>query len=172
MSLEQALAFTLPAEGGFVDNPADHGGATNRGVTQRVYDQYRAGLHLPIQSVAQLSNSEVSDLYHTLYWNPAHCFALATRLGIAHMDWAVNHGVTGAIKTLQQACAVLPDGIFGPHTLDAINAQSETSIVNEYLLLRREWYQQRAKDHPDQAEFLAGWLKRVDQLAAYVGGLA
>lgn len=38
---EPALAFVLRWEGGFVDNPADPGGRTNKGITQKVYDAWR-----------------------------------------------------------------------------------------------------------------------------------
>ena len=39
---DASLPFILRWEGGFVDHPADRGGATNKGVTQRVYDAWRA----------------------------------------------------------------------------------------------------------------------------------
>jgi len=40
-AFETALPFVLRWEGGFVDHPADPGGRTNRGVTQRTYDAWR-----------------------------------------------------------------------------------------------------------------------------------
>ena len=42
MSFRAALPFVLRWEGGFVHHPDDPGGATNQGVTQRVYDAWRA----------------------------------------------------------------------------------------------------------------------------------
>ena len=51
------LAFVLQAEGGFVDNPADPGGATMHGVTQAVYDAYRAKLGLDPRSVALIADN-------------------------------------------------------------------------------------------------------------------
>ena len=41
MMFERALTFVLRWEGGYVDHPADPGGATNYGVTQRTYDAWR-----------------------------------------------------------------------------------------------------------------------------------
>ena len=38
-AFESSLPFILRWEGGFVDHPADPGGRTNKGVTQKVYDQ-------------------------------------------------------------------------------------------------------------------------------------
>jgi hypothetical protein len=40
-AFNRALEMVLHHEGGFVDHPADPGGATNRGVTQATYDAYR-----------------------------------------------------------------------------------------------------------------------------------
>lgn len=37
----EALPFVLRWEGGFVDDPDDRGGLTNKRVIQRVYDAYR-----------------------------------------------------------------------------------------------------------------------------------
>ena len=95
MSLTQALAFTLPAEGGYVDNPDDDGGATDHGVTQHVYDFYRAAKGLPVQSVAQITDAEVHDIYQTKYWIAGHCGELGDALGVCHFDWCVNHGEIG-----------------------------------------------------------------------------
>ena len=36
----EALKFVLQWEGGFVDDVDDHGGRTNKGITQAVYDAY------------------------------------------------------------------------------------------------------------------------------------
>ena len=41
-SYNDALAFVLRWEGGFVDDPRDRGGRTMKGVTQNVYNAWRA----------------------------------------------------------------------------------------------------------------------------------
>lgn len=146
---EQALAFTLREEGGFVANPLDHGGATCRGVTQGTYDAYRRGRELSLAPVAQIQDPEIQDIYRQMYWEPAQCDALPAALGICHFDWAVNHGVAGAAMTLRQ-CG-----------LD----------WRRYEQSRRDWYRARVQAHPDQQVFLKGWLGRVDRLDAYVEGL-
>jgi lysozyme family protein len=43
--------------------PADPGGATNKGVTFRVYDAYRARRGLPRQDVRHITSAEVADIY-------------------------------------------------------------------------------------------------------------
>ena len=39
-NFEKALELVLHHEGGYVDHPKDPGGATNYGVTKKVYERY------------------------------------------------------------------------------------------------------------------------------------
>lgn len=172
MSLAQALAFTLKEEGGYVDDPDDHGGATNHGVTQGVYDSYRRGLGVAPGDIREMSAQETADIYRTVYWAPAHCEELEPRLGVCHFDWAVNHGVTGALQTLQLALALPADGVFGPATRAAVDFANAEAAIARYLAARRTWYLDRVKDEADQARFLDGWLGRVGRLQAYLETLA
>lgn len=168
MSFSQALAFTLKEEGGYVDDPMDHGGATNHGITQSAYDIYRLNNGLGPRSVRNIEDAETTDLYRNLYWIPARCGELETRLGICHFDWAVNHGVVGAVHTLQEALGVAPDGMFGSATAEVAACADAAKSVVRYLALRRAWYLARVKAQADQRRFLAGWLARVDRLQAYL----
>ena len=171
MSLQTALAFTLKEEGGFVDHPNDPGGATCQGVTQVVYDKYRLSVHEMNQSVEYISPGEVHDIYFGEYWMPSHCDELSEKLGIAHFDWSVNHGVSQALITLQGVLGVSQDGIFGPDTLTAIDAMEENTLISSYLNARRTWYRNRVVAYRSQADFLTGWLNRVDNLQTYLNQL-
>lgn len=168
MSFAQALAFTLKEEGGYVDDPRDRGGATNQGVTQATYDRYRRGKGLTPRDVRGMDSDEVADLYQSLFWSPAHCDALARPLSICHFDWAVNHGVPGALRTLQGALGVAADGVFGPDTQAAADAADPMPTVARYLGLRRAWYLAHVEAEPDQGKFLAGWLARIERLQTYL----
>ncbi|MGA9855748.1 MAG: glycosyl hydrolase 108 family protein [Gammaproteobacteria bacterium] len=168
MSFPQALYFTLVAEGGYSNQNNDHGGATNCGITQPTYDKYRAGLGQELQPVSEISSSEVMDCYQRLYWTPARCDIMSTALGVCMFDWAVNHGVDGATKTLQEALGVEADGVFGPSTRAALAAQDHDELWREFNSRRREWYQADAAHDPSQQGFEKGWLQRVDRLDAYV----
>ena len=170
-SLSTALAFTLKEEGGYVDNPSDHGGATNHGVTQATYDTWRDSHQQRRQSVRKIADGEVQGIYGEMYWVPGHCQALSPALAIAHFDWCVNHGCVGAIATLQQLLHITADGVFGSATAAALAAQDDSRLWLGYDELRREWYRARVTAHPDQTVFLKGWLARVDRLDSYLGRL-
>jgi len=170
MSFDQALTFTLGEEGGLVDDPRDSGGATNRGITQAVYDGWRLGKGLLPRSVKLLADDEVQQIYLERYWLAGHCDALPGALGVVHFDWCVNHGIRGAVATLQEAVGTAVDGIWGPATA-AATARADGGTVARYNGLRREWYRKRVIEKPDQAAFLEGWLGRVDRLDRYAEGL-
>lgn len=165
-----ALAFTLKEEGGYVNNPHDSGGATNHGITQAVYDSWRDNLKKPRRSVQKVSKAEVRRIYGMMYWMPGHCGEMKPALAVCHFDWCVNHGVAGAIRTLQQVLGLTADGDYGPRTAAAVAAAGENAW-KAYEDTRRSWYRARVEAHPDQALFLKGWLGRVDRLDAYVEGL-
>jgi hypothetical protein len=59
----RSLAKVLVHEGGYSNHPQDPGGATMKGVTQRVYDEYRRSIGVPVAPVRNISNSELEAIY-------------------------------------------------------------------------------------------------------------
>lgn len=162
MSLQQAMKFTLAAEGKYT---VDDGGPTMYGVTQSVYDAFRRSHGLPKQTVRYITMTEVADIMQSQYWVPAHCEDMPDLLGIAVFDCAYNCGVAEAIKMLQGCAGVVRDGVVGPLTIKAIDTADPVTLLHDYLEARRAFY------HADksQAEYLAGWINRVNELQVYLG---
>ncbi len=163
-----ALAFVLRWEGGFANNPYDSGGRTMKGVTQRVYDAWRASQGEPASDVARISDAEVSAIYSQNYWRNTACGDLQGHLDLAQFDTAVNMGVNRAAKILQQAVGVAADGSIGPATLQACAACSPPDAVARYCSIREALYRRFAQA-PGQDRFLAGWLNRLNDLRAAAG---
>jgi lysozyme family protein len=67
----RSLGKILVSEGGFTNNLKNPGGATNRGVTQRVYNEDRMSRGLSAQSVQLITDVEIADIYRKRYWNEA-----------------------------------------------------------------------------------------------------
>src|SRR5260370_31092707 len=78
-----SLPFILRWEGGFVDDPDDRGGRTNKGVTQNVYHAWRADQCLPQPDVQQINDQEVAAIYYQRYCSPTKCDALRPKLDLA-----------------------------------------------------------------------------------------
>lgn len=170
-AFQQALKFTLGAEGGYSDNPLDTGGPTNFGITQRTWDAYRTSIKTSLTDVEGITMAEATDVYSRMYWIPARCGNMPPQLGICHFDWAVNHGVEGAARTLQRSLKVTVDGDIGPLTLSAANSGDPMLHAIDYLALRAYWYRRNVMLDPSQSVFLNGWLERVNNLRAYVAAL-
>ena len=64
---EQALKFVLEREGGYVNNPNDPGGATNKGITQSTYYNWLKAKGLPNKSVKLITDAEVKEIYYKNY---------------------------------------------------------------------------------------------------------
>lgn len=163
---DDALTFALRWEGGYVNDPDDRGGATNRGVTQGTYDAYRKSKGLGLRSVRELTDAEMRQIYVERYWNPASCGAMQWHLAVVHFDLAVNGGVLRAKKMLQQALGVKVDGKIGPATLHAIEHSDQEFVARKYLDLRQAWYHRIAVGN--QRKFLQGWLNRVAALRLFI----
>lgn len=149
--------WLLVHEGGYVNHPKDPGGATNKGVTQRVYDSYRRRQKLPIRSVKSIELSEVFNIYRTQYWDAADCDLMPNGLDYAVYDFSVNSGPKRAIQFLQRILKVKDDGIVGNVTLGAIAIRDINALIVEYCEARFEWL----KTLKTWDTFGKGWTRRV-----------
>jgi lysozyme family protein len=164
-----ALPFILRWEGGFVDNPNDPGGRTNKGVTQKVYDQWRTSQGAPTRDVKQIEDREVHAIYEGQYWLPPRCDLLQSNLDLVQFDTAVNMGVGRAVKLLQTTLNCGVDGDFGPGTQQAVATCEIEPTLAGYCNAREAYYVRLAEKNPKLKVFLKGWLNRLNSLRKEVG---
>lgn len=125
----KALALVLKSEGLFVNDKHDPGGATMKGVTQRVYDAYRLNHRINKQGVQFIAPAEVAEIYKLQYWDTVKGDDLPAGVDYATFDAAVNSGIVRAAKWLQQAVPTTVDGHVGLATVAAVKAGNPTAIV-------------------------------------------
>jgi lysozyme family protein len=166
---ESSLPFVLRWEGGFVDNPADPGGRTNKGVTQKVYDRWRQQQGLPQRDVKLLEDAEMNAIYRAGYWIPPRCDLLESTLDLVQFDTAVNMGVGRAIRFLQTAVGCGVDGDFGPGTQRAVASCDQGSTIAAYCDLREAYYRRLVEKNPRLGVFLKGWMNRLNALRNEAG---
>lgn len=159
-NLEIALGRVLAHEGGYVNHPADPGGATNRGVTQRVYDAYRKRQGEAPRSVRAITADEVADIYKRQYWDAVKGDDLPSGLDYAVFDYAVNSGPGRAIKDLQRELGVAVDGQIGNVTLAAAKSADVFDLI-ERLCARRMRF---LKSLRHWGTFGKGWTSRVNEV--------
>ena len=123
-SIDKLLPFILKWEGGFVNDPTDRGGATNKGVTIATYEAYCRQKGLPRPTVEQLKNipdAHWRDIIKTMFWDKWHADDIhSQKVANILVDWVWLSGVHG-IKKPQALLGVKADGIVGNKTLSAVN---------------------------------------------------
>jgi lysozyme family protein len=168
-AFNQALQFVLRWEGSFVDDPDDPGGRTNRGVTQKVYDDWRSCKGLTRRDVKLLEDAELESIYNGNYWLPPRCDLLPTPLDLVQFDTAVNMGVGRAVRFLQASAGCGVDGDFGSGTQDAVAQCDPGTLLGDYCQRREDCYRNLVKRNPKLGKFLKGWLNRLNALRQEAG---
>ena len=82
-------------------------------------------------------------------------------------DFAVNTGISRAIKTAQRLSGVNVDGVMGPKTIEAINKLGHV-FTERYIAARKEYYTYLSNMKPQLGKFLQGWLNRVEHTKIYI----
>jgi lysozyme family protein len=161
-NMEHYLPFLLKWEGGYTDDPSDHGGATNRGVTLTTYRR----LH-PLATKDQLqrmTDDEWKYIVERFYWGRCEANAIRNQ-SVAEMlvDWTWLSGPQ-AIRFAQTLLHVVPDGQVGSITLQAINAINVPELFERLRIARLRHFQRIVQRHPSQGRFINGWRKRVNSM--------
>lgn len=166
--LNEALDFTLPQEGGEVNDPDDPGGHTNHGVTQGTYDRWQRakGIKTP-RTVSLITMGEVCLIYDELYWDAGRCETMAPCVAVAHFDACVNFGVTGALQILQRALGVTDDGLWGQVTEHVLAAETPLVLLDNMCWERLSTYLQKVRAKPVKNKFLRNWTTRTVALRRY-----
>lgn len=159
-NFDRALARVLVHEGGYAHHPADPGGATMKGVTQRVYDGWRRRKGLPARSVRRIAPDEIAAIYRAQYWRAVRADDLPPGLDYCLFDAAVNSGPAQAAKWLQRALGTAPDGQIGTLTLAALEGRPVAGLI-EAVCDRRLVLLRTLSTFPT---FGAGWTRRVGEV--------
>lgn len=153
---KQAFDLMLKSEGGYVHHPSDPGGRTNLGVTQATWENW-VGRGSDEAEMRGLTPEKVEPMYKKKYWDAVRGDELPMGLDYLMFDFAVNAGAGRAIKTLQTAVGVTPDGGFGPMTMAAVQAVDHVELIERFSQAKEDFY----RSLTTFATFGKGWLNRV-----------
>lgn len=169
-SFEQAIGKTLLFEGGYSNRPNDSGGETYEGVSRMNFPNWEGWLDIDaakgqtnfpnsLNSNANL-HGKVVVFYRQNFWVEDNVTDQDT--GTKIFDLSVNVGKFHAFKIAQIASGVTADGVWGPKTEQAINAHPNGSLLPLIRIGAENYHRAIVQTHPEDAEFLAGWLRRDD----------
>lgn len=177
--IDALIADVLRREGGFVHHPADRGGPTKFGITQRTLSRH-LGRPASLTDVRELSPELAAEIYRRDYFLAPRIEALPERIQPFVFDCAVHHGPPRAIRFVQEVCndagvgPLVADGVCGPATRRA--AAEADRIMGERLLAalvgaRRGFFHAIVAADPRQRVFLNGWLNRLAEFEVPTEGL-
>lgn len=154
--------FILKWEGGFVNDPIDKGGATNKGVTIGTFRQFY-GKGATVEQLKCITDEQWLHIFKAGYWDrwKADCI---TNQSVANIlvDWVWASGVWG-IKIPQRVLGVTEDGIVGEKTIAALNAQNPVDFFAKIKTERIKFVDDIVRRNPEQVRFIKGWKNRINE---------
>ena len=174
MSIDQYIDDLIKREGGYVNNPADRGGATKYGITEAVA---RANGYTGRMQDLPLATAQT--IYKLQYWTQPRfdrVNTLSPAVAEELLDTGVNCGVGFAKPLLQRALNLLnnngklypdleQDGVYGDKTIAALSSfLKQRGKPGEVVLLRvlntfqGQRYIDICEKTPSQKQFAYGWF--------------
>lgn len=157
MIFADAIERVLGHEGGYSRDPRDPGGETRWGISRRQY---------PGLDIRSLTREEAAAIYERDFWNPVAATVPSPLLRFQLLDAAVNHGMGNAVRMLQRAAGVAPDGHWGPLSQAALLRRDPRDVAERFLAERLDFC---ARLNAFDA-FGRGWTRRIAQNLRYLAG--
>lgn len=184
-NVDKLLPYILKWEGGFVNDPADTGGATNKGVTiatwRRVgYDKDGDG-DIDVADLKLLSDADVRNrVLKPAFWDRWKADNIQSqKVANILVDWVWGSGKHGIVIP-QRLLGVNPDGVVGNKTLSAVNFADPDQLFDAIYNARVKFlkditassvaaYEKKIGRKATEKElmkytkkrFLKGWLSRL-----------
>lgn len=154
MNFDTAFARLIGNEGRYSFNPADPGGETNWGISKRSY---------PDTDIKALTMDGAKAIYLRDFWlvidtDPALKFQV--------FDFAVNSGVSTAIRKLQAAIGVADDGHWGPISASKLAGVPVAQVILRFVAQRIRFWTSLST----WPTFGRGWANRAATDLDYAAG--
>jgi lysozyme family protein len=180
-TVQQIADDIVRREGGYVDDPADPGGATNHGVTlatlARLGRDETGDGQVDRADVKALTAADAATIFIEQYYRKPGLAALPDGLQPSVFDMYVNAGAN-AVRILQRLLTelghpVTEDGIVGRETARAARAAAAVDpalLADAYGIARRNYYYHLGDIRPASRKFArrndggkGGWITRAEE---------
>lgn len=181
---ETAYTITCSSEGGYVNDKADKGGETFRGISRKNFPSWTGWIYVdalktkPNFPKSLDSNSDVirsvSRFYKETFWDKMSLDDVKSQeIANELFDTGVNQGLGTAGIYLQRVLNVsnrsgadfpdlLVDGVIGIKTVNVLNAHKNPKAPLKGLnVLQGYKYFTICEANPSQEKFWNGWMNRV-----------
>lgn len=148
LTFDEAFDRLIGHEGGYVFDSHDPGGETQWGISKRSY---------PNVNIKTLTKEGAKAIYLRDFWYPLNEADPAIKFQV--FDFAVNGGLSAAIKVLQSAVNATPDGKWGPISTARLAAMDKNDVLLRFNARRLRYYTSLRAEL--KARYLSGWVNRV-----------
>ncbi len=168
---KEIVPFILRWEGGEVNDPADSGGHTNKGITRDTFNLLSQKVLGKAPTLANFRGMTRSDaeLFIKHFWDKAtyNNSIRSQKIAETLTTWFWGSGATG-LKNFQRLVNttfnknLTIDGVIGKNTAAIINSVDHDKLFNEALKAREQFFRNLAARRPKDQKFLRGWLNRLN----------
>ena len=155
--------FILRWEGGYINDQADLGKQTNKGVTLSTYRSV-FGKNKTVSDLKKITDEQWEFIFKKFYWDKWKADDIKDQ-NVANIlvDWLWCSGSYG-IKIPQMVLGVSVDGIVGSNTIAAINARDGRELFDTIKHERKDYIDRICQTRPQNKKFKKGWLNRINSL--------
>lgn len=155
--------FILSWEGGYVNDPNDLGGHTNKGVTLATFKQVY-GKDKTVADLKRMTEEQWLHIFKRFYWDKWKADEIKSQ-SIANLlvDFVWASGAYG-IRIPQKVLGVATDGIVGAKTLAALNSREPKELFETLKRERKDFIERICRTRPANSKFKRGWLRRIDAI--------
>ena len=156
--------FILRWEGGYINDQADLGKQTNKGVTLSTYRSV-FGKNKTVSDLKKITDEQWEFIFKKFYWDKWKADDIKDQ-NVANIlvDWLWCSGSYG-IKIPQRVLCVSVDGIVGSKTIASINARDGRELFDTIKQERKDFIDRICQTRPQNRKFKNGWRNRINSLA-------
>lgn len=159
---EKLIPFILSWEGGYVNDPNDRGGATNKGVTIAIFRTI-FGASKTVEDLKNMTDEQWLTVFRSHYFWGAWDADKIKDQNLANIlvDWVWASGNSG-IKIPQQLLGVEADGNVGDITMNALNNADPKKLFTDIWNRRVVFLKRICAKRPANCGFMKGWMRRLN----------
>ena len=175
---EPAYRIVQKNEGGYLNDPQDHGGETYRGIARNFFPGWEGWKTIDRYSSPprilrtgeiindQILEQQVRSFYYNLWQKKGMPHINNQDVANIFFDFIVL--AKSAVAAMQQTLsemgfAVVADNKIGGKTISAINASDPVKLHDRFKKKRSEYHHNRVQRGLVSSIWLPGWLKRTAQ---------
>lgn len=144
-TFEIAFNDVIIKEGCFTSDPNDRGNWTSGVVGKGELKGTKYGISAmsyPRLDIKNLTPDDVKAIYYRDFWAEYSLDLFEPVLSLQLFDAIVQHGASNAIKMLQKALGLTPNGLMGVSLTNAVRASNQKELALKFISQRLSFYAQ------------------------------